>query len=233
MRLSPILLISLSLLLAGDASTAYSIGNPPRIDSSAPIVIDWEDPEPPQAQQCAEDVLNEPWNKDKHTTLSQGVTTKLTMHITTLVDRTTGIEGFHTALDQTETSIEDRLDRLGATETEMEITIRLSGAILFDFDAAGIRPDAGRVLNEVVEVLGSYVGRPVKVEGHTDSVGSDEYNQKLTEQRAESVCDWFVVHGVEAGRLSSAGYGETKPVDDNSIAEGRQQNRRVEITIAK
>ena len=185
----------------------------------------WVDPEPPGAQEIAEQVLSAPWNQDK--------VTHLTMSITTLVDTKTGLEGFRTAVAPAATTLDERLSRLGAEVTGTEITIRLPGSVLFDFDSAQIRPDAERTLAEVAEVLKGYAKRPVRIEGHTDSVASDDYNQKLSERRAASVQAWLAGKGVEGGRLTPRGLGETGPVADNGTAEGRQRNRRVEVIIEK
>jgi len=196
-------------------------------------VPDWRDPEPPDAQELAESVLNAPFNADKIGSLAAGRRTRLVMHITTLVDRTTGITGFATTLAPEKATLQDRLSALGAKETATEVTIRLPGAILFDFDSSAVRPDAERTLGEVVKVLKSYSGRPVRVEGHTDSIASEAYNQKLSEARAASVAAWLTAHGIAKSRLRTGGWGETRPVADNSTAEGRQRNRRVEIIIEK
>jgi outer membrane protein OmpA-like peptidoglycan-associated protein len=117
--------------------------------------------------------------------------------------------------------------------TETEVLIQLPGSILFDFDSANIRPDAHRALTDVSQVIKSYASRPARVEGHTDSVASDEYNQSLSERRARSVADWLAANGVERSRLVAAGHGEKKPVATNDTAAGRQRNRRVEVVIAK
>ena len=188
-------------------------------------VLGWEDPEPPEAQALAESVVDQPFNADK--------TTQLRMHITTLVDRTTGIEGFATALDPGQTNLQDRLDALGAEETDTEVVIRLSGSILFDFDSADIRADAARSLAEVLEVVNAYPGRPVRVEGHTDSIASEAYNQTLSERRASSVAGWLAEHGVDSKRLRTVGWGEGRPAATNETPDGRQQNRRVEVIIEK
>jgi outer membrane protein OmpA-like peptidoglycan-associated protein len=187
--------------------------------------IDWQDPEPPEAQALAEAVVDRPWNADK--------TTRLRMHITTLVDRTTGIAGFSSALRTEQVPLADRLAALGAEETPTEITIRLAGAVLFDFNSDAIRADADRSLLEILEVVKAYSGRPVRVEGHTDSIASESYNQKLSERRARSVAGWLISHSIAEGRLKVVGWGERRPVADNSTAEGRKQNRRVELIIEK
>jgi outer membrane protein OmpA-like peptidoglycan-associated protein len=188
-------------------------------------VGEWVDPEPADAQARAEQVVGDPINRDK--------ITQLTMRITTLENRTSGLEGFTSGLSPANTSLDDRLTRLGAEITNMEITIRLPGSVLFDFDSAEIRPDAARTLTEVAEVIKGYAGKPVRIEGHTDSIASDAYNQKLSELRAQSVKAWLVARGSERARLSTQGFGETKPVADNNTADGRQRNRRVEVIISK
>jgi len=185
----------------------------------------WTDPEPPGAQERAEEVRSAPWNQEK--------TTQLAMDITTLVDTRTGLQGFQTALAPAASTLDQRLSRLGAEVTGTEVTIRLPGAVLFDFDSAQIRPDAERTLSEVAEVIKGYARRPVRVEGHTDSVASDDYNLKLSERRAAAVRAWLAGKGVEAARLATRGFGETRPVADNATAEGRQRNRRVEVIIEK
>lgn len=184
-----------------------------------------DDPEPPDAQGRAEAVVNADFNRDK--------TTKLTMNMTTIVGQTSSLEGWASQLASRDDKIEDRLSRLGARVTDTEVTIQLPGAILFDFDSSEIRPDAERALNDVAKVIAAYPGRPARIEGHTDSIASDDYNLSLSKRRAQAVMDWLSAHGVERTRLSSAGFGESKPVASNDDAAGRQKNRRVEIVIAR
>jgi OOP family OmpA-OmpF porin len=101
----------------------------------------------------------------------------------------------------------------------------------FDFDKSEIRPDAAVILDEAASLLSEEPGVRVEVGGHTDATGTDEYNQGLSERRAQSVVDYLVGKGVSAGRLESAGYGESKPVADNATRDGRAQNRRVELNV--
>jgi OOP family OmpA-OmpF porin len=101
----------------------------------------------------------------------------------------------------------------------------------FDFDKSEIRPDAAVILDEAASLLNEEPGVRVEVGGHTDATGTDEYNQGLSERRARSVVDYLVGKGVSAGRLDSAGYGESKPVADNATRDGRAQNRRVELNV--
>lgn len=196
---------------------------PPAASTTLPP--DWIDPEPPDAQAKAEAVVSAAFNKGK--------TTGLKMKILPIVFRTSEIQGMASQLSAREEKIEDRLARLGAKVTEAEITIQLSGSVLFDFDSAEIRADAERTLTDVSNVISAYAGRPVRVEGHTDSIASDAYNQKLSQSRAGSVADWLAAHGVEKSRIKTAGFGESRPVATNDTAAGRQQNRRVEIVIAR
>lgn len=99
----------------------------------------------------------------------------------------------------------------------------------FDFDKATLKPDGKRLLDEAVRILKDKPDMNVSVEGHTDSVGSDAYNQKLSERRAKAVRDYLVSQGVSASRITVVGWGEAKPVASNDTAEGRAENRRVEV----
>jgi len=101
----------------------------------------------------------------------------------------------------------------------------------FDFDRAEIRPDAAVILDEAASMLNDNPGRNVSVAGHTDSVGTDAYNQSLSERRAAAVKDYLVSQGVDASRLSTSGYGESNPIASNDTADGRALNRRVELNL--
>ncbi len=102
-------------------------------------------------------------------------------------------------------------------------------AVYFDFDKSNIRKDAVPILDEAVATLKAEPNMMVSVEGHTDSRGTDAYNMRLSMRRSESVKAYLVQHGISASRLSVQGFGESKPVATNETAEGRQQNRRVEL----
>ena len=155
------------------------------------------------------------------------------MRISRLVDRTTGLRGFAARIGSEDTSLEDRLARLGAEETELEVRIRLPGSILFDFNSDEVRADAERTLTELADVLKAYGTRPVRIEGHTDAIASDEYNRELSERRAGAVRDWLEVYDVAADRLTTVGHGESQPVAANNTVAGRQLNRRVEVVVEK
>jgi outer membrane protein OmpA-like peptidoglycan-associated protein len=102
-------------------------------------------------------------------------------------------------------------------------------SVNFDFDRTDVRPDAEPILDEAIRIIKEQDGEfTVILEGHTDSVGTLPYNQELSERRAESVRRYLVDHGVSEDRIRSVGYGETRPLADNSTPEGRARNRRVE-----
>jgi outer membrane protein OmpA-like peptidoglycan-associated protein len=103
----------------------------------------------------------------------------------------------------------------------------------FDFDKAVIREDAKPILDAAVATLKEEPAIAVSVEGHTDAVGTDAYNQRLSERRAKAVSDYLSAHGIDASRLSVNGFGESKPVADNDTAAGRAQNRRVELQVGE
>ena len=112
----------------------------------------------------------------------------------------------------------------------LPVSITLNG-VNFDFDKCTLRADAIAILDEAVRVLN---GNDIRVEvaGHTDAVGSDEYNQKLSECRAKVVGDYLTGNGVAGAKISAVnGYGESKPIDTNDTAEGRARNRRTELNV--
>lgn len=99
----------------------------------------------------------------------------------------------------------------------------------FELDSSEIRSESYSVLDQNVAMLQSHPNSNIEVVGHTDSTGSDAYNQNLSEARANSVMKYFVAKGVSQGRLTASGKGESSPVADNANKEGRAQNRRIEL----
>ena len=95
-----------------------------------------------------------------------------------------------------------------------------------------LTPDARVKMAKVSGILLSYPGLKVQVEGYTDSVGSDEFNQRLSEQRAGTVRDFLVQQGVSMNNVAAVGYGKSDAIADNATASGRAQNRRVELVVA-
>lgn len=129
---------------------------------------------------------------------------------------------------------------LQVKETETEIRIELAADVLFDFDKADIRSDAKNALKQAADIVRDKAKGTVRVEGHTDGKGSESYNQKLSDRRANSVKDWFVKkEGLKNVKFSTRGFGAKNPVapntkpDGSDDPDGRQKNRRVEIVICK
>jgi OOP family OmpA-OmpF porin len=113
---------------------------------------------------------------------------------------------------------------------EVEAVIELEG-VNFDFDKATIRPEGKAILDEAAALLQKHERVVVEVAGHTDSTGSEAYNQGLSERRANAVKDYLTGKGVTATRLTARGYGESQPVASNDTKEGRAENRRVELIV--
>jgi outer membrane protein OmpA-like peptidoglycan-associated protein len=112
------------------------------------------------------------------------------------------------------------------------ILIRLSNELLFAFDSADILPGAEATLQRLAAALAGAVKKSITVEGHTDSIGGDAYNQGLSERRARAVADWLVARGIPPGTIRAVGYGRTRPiVPQTGNAEEEKLNRRVEIRI--
>jgi outer membrane protein OmpA-like peptidoglycan-associated protein len=104
--------------------------------------------------------------------------------------------------------------------------------VLFDTGKYTLRPAAREKLARVGGIVLSHPGLKIEVEGHTDSVGSDEFNQKLSEQRANAVREYLLSQGMQASSLTAKGFGESTPVASNDTAAGKQQNRRVELIVS-
>jgi len=112
-----------------------------------------------------------------------------------------------------------------------DIRLVMPSDITFDVDRADIKPRFFRTLNAVATVLNGFPETDVLIAGHTDSTGSAEYNQRLSERRAAAVMHYLVSQGVDPRRIDARGFGERYPVADNSTEQGRAMNRRVEIRI--
>ncbi len=113
-----------------------------------------------------------------------------------------------------------------------EINLRLPSGITFDFNSSAVKPQFRPALDQVTQTLASYQSTFVDVLGHTDSVGTVQVNQRLSEQRAAAVADYLSYQGVARQRIATRGFGKTMPIASNDTEDGRAQNRRVEIRIS-
>lgn len=111
------------------------------------------------------------------------------------------------------------------------LKIDISSEVSFDFDSASLKSAFTPTLNKVADILQRYPNTIIHVVGHTDSVGSESYNMKLSERRAQSVVDYFSAQGVSSDRLFAIGKGESEPRATNDTEAGRQLNRRVELFV--
>lgn len=154
--------------------------------------------------------------------------------------KTVCIVGFAVTISGKSINVEETLKNLNAKEVGTEIQISLSGDVLFDFDKWDIRPEAKETLDKIAKVVKELKKNNVLIEGHTDSKGSDSYNLKLSQNRADSVKRWFLEKSdLNQVTFITMGYGKSKPVASNTMPDGsdnpkgRAKNRRVEIKITK
>ncbi len=143
--------------------------------------------------------------------------------------------------DSDNDGITDDKDRCPATAAgiqvdskgcKLEETIVLKG-VTFETGSSQLTADSETVLNDIAQTLGKYSTMVVEVSGHTDNRGAESFNQRLSAKRAQAVVDYLIGKGVKPAQLKAKGYGSSKPMADNSTAEGRSQNRRVELQILK
>jgi len=137
-------------------------------------------------------------------------------------------------MDFQEIKLRRRLRGTGVSITRSgdNIILNMPGRITFDFGSANLKSAYYEVLNSVAIVLKEYDKTYIDVYGHTDSIGSHNYNYKLSNRRANCVAEYIVAHGCKVQRFSIQGFGETKPIAPNTDKSGRAQNRRVEIEIS-
>lgn len=136
-------------------------------------------------------------------------------------------------MDQQEAALRQQMQGTGVEVTRQDnnIVLTMPDAITFDFGQAGVKPQFYGVLNNLATTLNQFPETRVQIAGHTDNVGSDAANLRLSQQRANSVRSYMASNGVNAQRMQAVGYGESRPIADNSTDYGRAQNRRVEITL--
>ena len=137
-------------------------------------------------------------------------------------------------MDVQEAKLREQLQGTGVSVTRVgdEIILNMPGNVTFPSNSADVKSDFYDVLNSVTLVLKKYDKTVIEVAGHTDSRGTESYNHSLSERRASSVGQYLGSQGLQHMRLITVGYGELHPVADNNTDTGRQQNRRVELTLS-
>jgi len=145
-------------------------------------------------------------------------------------------EGYINASDSLEIGTDDNVTQfskdLYLQPIEVGFTVRLKN-IYFDLDKTTLKPESFVELSKVVDFLTANPKVSVEIGGHTDSQGSDSYNANLSQGRSEAVVEYLISQGIDVARLSAHGYGESKPIDNNTTKEGQANNRRVEFTVMK
>ncbi|MCX8043452.1 MAG: OmpA family protein [Desulfobacterota bacterium] len=137
-------------------------------------------------------------------------------------------------MDNQERELREGLARAEAASIQREqdiLAVTFKSDFLFDVNSSSIKPGAYQEIDRVAEVLKKYPQTRIRIEGHTDSTGSEDYNQRLSEQRAEAVKNALITRGIDPARLETIGLGESAPIADNNTEAGRQMNRRVRVVI--
>jgi len=135
------------------------------------------------------------------------------------------------AARQKASELQREIDAMHAQSTDRGVVLTL-GDVLFETGKADLKPSAVNDLTQLVTFLNKYPERTVTIEGHTDNVGSQDFNVGLSQRRAESVRSYLMRQGIDGSRIETKGMGESAPVASNDTAGGRQQNRRVEVIIS-
>ena len=134
-------------------------------------------------------------------------------------------------MDKQAQELQNDLDGATVQRVGEGILITFNEGMQFDVNSSTVRSSSTGNLNDLSTVLAKYEDTDILIEGHTDSSGSEQYNQSLSEKRASSVKRKLIQNGIVASRMTAIGYGESQPLEDNSTEAGRQANRRVEIAI--
>ncbi len=135
-------------------------------------------------------------------------------------------------MDNQEKELRKEVENARVVRAGDKLVVEFNSAILFDTGQATLRPTVKKDLDEFADVLKRYAETDIVIEGHTDSTGPRELNEKLSLQRAEVVDEYLVARGVNRARLTPRGFAYDRPVASNATGDGRQQNRRVEVHIA-
>lgn len=142
--------------------------------------------------------------------------------------------GAQVSIDGTQDGLQNvQRDFESASRTDQGILVTFDSDLLFPLNSSYLTDQAKTEIDKLVNLLTDYPGASLIVDGHTDATGTEQYNQWLSEKRAESVKGYAVEKGLDGSKISINGYGQSKPVAPNNTTEGRQQNRRVEVTIVE
>jgi outer membrane protein OmpA-like peptidoglycan-associated protein len=127
--------------------------------------------------------------------------------------------------------VEAKSDQIKVEEQGQNLVVRVKDQLMFDTGSAEVKPGAYATIADIAQILNKYPETVVRIHGHTDSTGSEAFNQTLSESRAESVASMLATNGVGRSRMVIQGFGSSQPIASNATPEGRAMNRRVEIVI--
>jgi len=134
-------------------------------------------------------------------------------------------------MDRKANELDRELENAEVERVGEGIKVTFDSGLLFDFDSSALRDNAEENLAEFAESMQEFEDTNILIVGHTDSKGSESYNQELSERRSKSAADYVIQRGIDDSRIMTTGKGESEPVASNETEEGRQQNRRVEVAI--
>lgn len=134
-------------------------------------------------------------------------------------------------MDKKAEELNEQLEGATVQRVEEGIAVSFDSGLLFDFDSSALRPEARENLEKLAEIMNRDDNTNLMIVGHTDSVGNEDYNQLLSERRAQSAARYLMQQNIEYSRISTEGRGETEPIADNSTEAGQQENRRIEVAI--
>lgn len=184
---------------------------------------------------AAEIPYSDPWSPEAEAAAEAAVARLGAKRALDLQSRILNIVGLEArAVIASVQQVREAMNALSAQETNLEIRINFPAEVLFDFDKSDIRSDAANALSQLATIIRANPNGTTRLEGHTDSVGDDRYNQSLSERRANSVKQWLVTkEQIDASKLITKGWGESRPIASNDNDAGRQKNRRLEAVIEK
>lgn len=134
-------------------------------------------------------------------------------------------------MDKKAEELNEQLEGATVQRVEEGIAVSFDSGLLFDFDSSALRPEARENLKKLAEIMNRDDNTNLMIVGHTDSVGNEDYNQLLSERRAQSAARYLMQQNIDYSRISTEGRGETEPIADNSTEAGQQENRRIEVAI--
>jgi outer membrane protein OmpA-like peptidoglycan-associated protein len=179
-------------------------------------------------------LYTEPWSPEAEAAAEAAVA-RLGPHRALDLQRTVlNIVGVQQGVVAEVSQVRQAMNALNAQENDLEIRVNLPADVLFDFDKSDIRSDAAKALSFLATIIRANPKGRTRLEGHTDAVGNEQYNQALSERRAESVKAWLVKNeSLDAVKLVTKGWGKTKPIAPNETEANRQKNRRLEAIVEK